>query len=326
MKIRFLFMLLCAMVLFCSCANRPAQEAQSPAGNSQTTAASATSRISQSAQSGSAAADSPPLMTDYAPETWSAPHDELPETWDDIRKYPPVKRDIAGINAATIRIEGAYQDVFPIVTNDTALEQLVSPLDLYKMTAITENCERFAVLRDYHIKDRVDSVPIGFLRRVEDGMYYSVNKLYDGGYAYLFFEREKNADTQEYVTDDLTDVYLSGCIYMEKSLSKKDFANIAAGDSIDKVIAIDNAASIQKLNARWYQSIAHAGMENCMTKHLLEDGLLVIYYKNEGWDLIVKDIDFNEDFVFANQYDDSVRHYTKTYKILPQDYPPKAPR
>ena len=92
------------------------------------------------------------------------------------------------------------------------------------------------------------------------------------------------------------------------------------------MIAIDNAASIQKLNARWYQSIAHAGMENCMTKHLLEDGLLVIYYKSEGWDLIVKDIDFNEDFVFANQYDDSVRHYTKTYKILPQDYPPKATR
>ena len=319
MKMRYVFVLLCLMFLFCSCANQTKQQDESLSIDSQIISSSS---ISKSAQSNSAAFIEPPIIIDYAPETWSSPQTELPEKWEDIIKYPPVKRDLSHVDGSTIRIEGAYQDIFPIVTNNIDLEELVSPMDLYKMTAITENCERFDILRDYHIKNRIDSVPIGFLRKVDDGLYYSVNKLYNGGYAYIFFDREKDVNTQDYVTDDLTDVYLTGCIYMEKTLSKADFIDISIGDSIDKVIAIDNAASIQKLSANWYKNITHIGMENCMTKHLLTDGPLIIYYKSEGWDLIIKDIEFNENFIFANKYDPTISDYTKTYKILPQDYPP----
>ena len=224
----------------------------------------------------------------------------------------------------TITVNGEYADIFPLITNQTPLVDVMSPMDFNRMTAIQENCEKFYIMPEYHITKSIDFVPIGFLRQVEDGRYYSVNKLYDGGYAYFFFEREMDPETLEYVTEDLTDVYLTGCVYMEKKLAISDFSGLEIGDSIDKVIAVDNAASVLKEWANWYKSILKSGFEDGVTKHILADGLLVIYYDYNGKELVIGDMEFSEDFVFENETMGIATAYPKKFSILPQDYPPES--
>ena len=87
------------------------------------------------------------------------------------------------------------------------------------------------------------------MRNPEEGRYYTVVKIGGGGYAYFFFERIKrlNEDGElAYVTDDLTKVTEIGCLYAEKVLQKSDFDVLKIGDTIEDVIAIDNAAIVTK--------------------------------------------------------------------------------
>ena len=261
-------------------------------------------------------------ISDYSPQEFH-PSASVPEKWEDIHVQEPLKREISAVQD-TITVNGEYADIFPLITNQTPLVDVMSPMDFNRMTAIQENCEKFYIMPEYHITKSIDFVPIGFLRQVEDGRYYSVNKLYDGGYAYFFFEHEMDPETLEYVTEDLTDVYLTGCVYMEKKLAISDFSGLEIGDSIDKVIAVDNAASVLKEWADWYKSILKSGFEDGVTKHILADGLLVIYYDYNGKELVIGDMEFSEDFVFENETMGIATAYPKKFSILPQDYPPES--
>ena len=165
-----------------------------------------------------------------------------------------------------------------------------------------------------------------FLRNPEEGRYYAVAKVKGGGYAYFFFERIKrlNEDGElAYVTEDLTKVTEIGCLYAEKVLQKSDFDVLKIGDTIEDVIAIDNAAVVTKqwndmLVAREMESPHHASV----SVHLLTDGLLTIEYTHKGTVYTIKSITYSEDFIFNSPFIEP--EYPKDYSILPQDYPPET--
>ena len=150
--------------------------------------------------------------------------------------------------------------------------------------------------------------------------------VYDGGgYAYIFFERERDLKTGSYTTEDMTDVYATGCIYAEKRLDKADFNDVRTGDSIERVISIDHAAFITKQWADWNEALSEERTNLLISKHLLTDGLLAITYEYNGDELVVRDMEFSSDFVFISPYLSQENiEYPKLFKILPQDYPPEA--
>ena len=173
-----------------------------------------------------------------------------------------------------------------------------------------------------------------FLRAVdiENSKYYTVHKITDGGYLYTFFDHSRSISLLEnpYAEfyKDKEDISLfesMGSVYCENKLSYADFADITIGDSVDKVIATDSAAKAYMLSHAFNYKRDDSESENSfVSKHLLTDGLLAIYYKKNGEDYIVADMFFSEDFIYSSPYlyDKFGVNYDKQFKILPQDYPP----
>ena len=71
-----------------------------------------------------------------------------------------------------------------------------------------------------------------------------MNRVTGGGYAYIFL-KQKDIDNS-YMSIDETDVYITGCIYVEKLLDYEDFSTVKLNDSIQQVIAIDHATSFSE--------------------------------------------------------------------------------
>ena len=118
------------------------------------------------------------------------------------------------------------------------------------------------------------------------------------------------------MTDDETDIVMTGCIYAEDLLYKSDFNGIQIGDTMEDVL---------KLTTQWYCLCSFArGMkifmvfkkENYITKHLLRDGVLVISYAINASkdDYTITAIEYFADSIFiANDYFDPIDHgYLKT--------------
>ena len=177
-----------------------------------------------------------------------------------------------------------------------------------------------AMLRNY----------ISFLRKTGKGRYYTVNKVYDGGYAYIFFERPRDSQSADkrYMTDDETDIVMTGCIYAEDLLYKSDFNGIQIGDTMEDVLEVDHAMVLPMQFCSWNEDIYGFKKENYITKHLLRDGVLVISYAVNASkdDYTITAIEYFSDSIFiANDYFDPMdQGYPKNYSILPQDYPPET--
>lgn len=260
----------------------------------------------------------------YYPQEWEPPADEEPDSWDDLAKDPQPKRE-ADEMIDVITVDGACKDKMPVITNETPLHEVMSGINPLTFMAINANCDIRYVAEPYHISQVIDHFPVSFLRKTDEGCYYTVNKLDGGGYAYIFFERERDLKTGSYTTDDMTDVYATGCIYAEKRLEKADFNDVRTGDSIERVIAIDHAAFITKQWADWNEALSEERTNLLISKHLLTDGLLAITYEYNGDELVVRDMEFSTDFVFISPYLSQENiEYPKLFKILPQDYPPEA--
>ena len=224
-----------------------------------------------------------------------------------------------------IPVDGAGKDKMPVITNETPLHEVMSGINPLTVMAINANCDIRYVAEPYHISQVIDHSPVSFLRKTDEGCYYTVNKLDGGGYAYIFFERERDLKTGSYTTEDMTDVYATGCIYAEKRLDKADFNDVRTGDSIERVISIDHAAFITKQWADWNEALSEERTNLLISKHLLTDGLLAITYEYNGDELVVRDMEFSSDFVFISPYLSQENiEYPKLFKILPQDYPPEA--
>ena len=265
------------------------------------------------------------LPEESKPVEWQNSRSELPMTWDDLEP-PPKQTKVIDDPIDVIEVPGHYD--LPVVTNETPLADAMSKVDMATVMFTSWNAfNTIFIGYDTHPSLYNSSasarIPVNFLRQTKDGCYYTVNKVKDGGWAYFFFERRINALTKEYQTDDLTEVYLTGCVYMENTLEYADFATLKTGDSIDKVVQIDSAAKIIISHNEWEESITGHRLSKNATAHLLKDGILSISYEySDGDGYIISDMVYSPDFVF---YPISLgEDYPKYFGILPQDYPPET--
>ena len=259
------------------------------------------------------------------------PYQEVVPGTDYVEKFENIKYFTQELpsDGTYITVEGEYD--MPPITNDIPLEKLIPVLDdkAYLVGINLENCSRspYRTIMKYHPCNITEyaKIPVTFLRNSHDGRYYTVVKIAGGGYAYFFFERPRD-ENGGYYTDDLTHVTEIGCLYAEKVLQKSDFDVLKIGDTIEDVIAIDNAAVVTKqwndmLVAREMESPHHASV----SVHLLTDGLLTIEYTHKGTVYTIKSITYSEDFIFDPPLRDAeFGKYPKDYSILPQDYPPET--
>ena len=304
------FLAITVILLLSSCSHNSETGPEHLVSNHNTKSSSVLNSISSS------------IPLDYYPQEWKPATDREPVSWDDLAKDPPPKREVEEV-IDEIPVDGAGKDQMPIITNETPLHELMSEINPLTVMAINANCDIRYIAEPYHISQVIDHLPVSFLRKTDEGCYYTVNKLVEGGYVYIFFERERDLQTGNYTTDDMTDVYATGCIYAEKRLEKSDFNNVKIGDSIEKVIAIDHAAFITKQWAEWNEDLSIERTNILISKHLLTDGLLAITYAYNGDELVVRNMAFSSEFVFISPYLQQENiEYPKLFKILPQDYPP----
>ena len=267
----------------------------------------------------------------YTPEPWTL-RVENPEEFLEILSGPVTLRKVDELSIENpITVSGEYP--LPPITNDSSIQNLMSTLNESAVWSVLFNaeCQSFGTMdkRPSNIIEDGQPIPVSFLRNTAPGCYYTVNKVVNGGYMYLFFERpydeERINDESviEYRTEDLTDVRLTGGVYMEKILSRSDFSGLEIGDTIDDVIAVDHAANMIKARNDLEYLWSYQGMvKERSTVHLLTDGLLTIVYGLKGDVLYITDIIFNEDFIFYPPFLGC--DYPKYYGILPQDYPSEA--
>ena len=289
----------------------------------------------QTSKSNGSASNQTTSQTEIPPELtieeWVAPTDMQPSTWEELWTQPKPPKEIDAENNDMIYVDGTYP--MPPITNAGTMYDLMSEVDILPvMSAIFNGSTHTTINPEYtHPSMALEMmrIPISFLRQTEEGCYYTVLKVTGGGYAYFFFERIKrlNEDGElAYVTEDLTKVTEIGCLYAEKVLQKSDFDVLKIGDTIEDVIAIDNAAVVTKqwndmLVAREMESPHHASV----SVHLLTDGLLTIEYTHKGTVYTIKSITYSEDFIFDPPLRDAeFGKYPKDYSILPQDYPPET--
>ncbi len=312
MKMKWLAVISLCAVLFSACStnsNTPA--ISSGSGNSGNTG-------SISSASAESAAES------FAPEEWENPVTQPISSFMDIDAGASyvLREGIEPVD--TIEVAGELP--LPLVTNETPLTETVSVID--GLTIIpgeiwnTVYHERGVLIPSASMEN--SAIPVSFLRRRDDGSFYTVVKLKDGGYGYFFYERPKNYATLEYITDDYTEAYLYGCVYMEKALYKSSFDALQPGDSIDSVIAIDNAARMTDQWRKWHEEITGEKFGDHCSIHLLKDGLLSIQYGyNDAGEYVIQEIRFSDAYIFHSFCFDEYP-YPKDFSILPQDYPPES--
>ena len=321
MKRRIMCLFL-VLFMLCACKGTP------PETNVSTESACISSQSESISLSSVSESESDPFT--LKPQT--LPYQETVPGTDYVEKFENIKYFTQELpsDGTYITVEGEYD--MPPITNDIPLEKLIPVLDdkAYLVGINLENCSGspYRTIMKYHPCNITEyaKIPVAFLRNSHDGRYYTVVKIAGGGYAYFFFERIKrlNEDGElAYVTDDLTKVTEIGCLYAEKVLQKSDFDVLKIGDTIEDVMAIDNAAVVTKqfndmLVARDMDGPRHASA----SVHLLTDGLLTIEYTHKGTVYTIKSITYSEDFIFNSPFIEP--EYPKDYSILPQDYPPET--
>lgn len=155
------------------------------------------------------------------------------------------------------------------------------------------------------------------LRVRADGSSYAVYDT-DTGYRFFLFIHKSNFSLTGYPI----------LINKSKMLSRADFSDIQVGDSIDKVIQIDDVASLhkKKIDSRDYDSngdfFANQIMNGCevATIHYLSDGILKINYQvavPDSLDMTVSGIEFYEDYVIPTADGEMTSHKIKDID-LPQ--------
>ena len=318
MKRSILCLFFLVLFMLCACKGTP------PETNVSTESACISSQSESISLSSVSESESDPFT--LKPQT--LPYQEVVPGTDYVEKFENIKYFTQELpsDGTYITVEGEYD--MPPITNDIPLEKLIPVLDDKAYNVGIElynfNFTGYQSILDHHpsVITEKCKIPVAFLRNPEEGRYYTVVKIAGGGYAYFFFERPR-WQTGEYYTEDLTCVTEIGCLYAEKVLQKSDFYVLKIGDTIEDVIAIDNAAVVTKqfndmLVARDMDGPRHASA----SVHLLTDGLLAIEYTHKGTVYTIKSITYSEDFIFNSPFIEP--EYPKDYSILPQDYPPET--
>lgn len=146
--------------------------------------------------------------------------------------------------------------------------------------------------------------PTAALRVRSDQSSYAVYDTDQGNRFFLFFNDGEISTT------------IGFPIVINKLLSYSDFEDIAVGDTIDAVAAIDNVAELYKKTFFEVWQLDYAGAKSlseighpCVTVHYLKDGILKIEYEMlEDQSLVVSKVIFNEDFKIENARGEMVNH------------------
>lgn len=286
---------------------------------SQTNTSQEVSSIVQTEVSQTSISQSTSILSNYLPQSWENSLTEKPSSFDELAS-PQAPKPITEVEEP-ITVTGNYK--MPVITNATDLMYLMPEIDMSVVMAhvhsgYIHDIPGAGYSPEYFLEVEKDYLAVNYLRQTKEGCYYTVCKVRDGGYAYAFFERPYNIGKQDYYTDDVTNVYLTGMVYAENALQKSDFDSLQTGDSIDQVIEIDSAAKITKQWSNWNKDITGKAISINVSIHLLKDGLLSIEYDES---FAIKNITFSEDFIFHPVLNPN---YPKYFGILPQDYPPET--
>ena len=124
----------------------------------------------------------------YKSEKWIL-REENPEETSEIWSGPVTLRKVdEAVVISSIAVSGEYS--LPLVTNDGAIQDLMSTVNEATVMAVLYNAAHFAYgSMDSHpaeIQNYSVPIPVSFLRNTAPGCYYTVNKLVSGGYMYLF--------------------------------------------------------------------------------------------------------------------------------------------
>ena len=286
---------------------------------SQTNTSQEVSSIVQTEVSQTSISQSTSILSNYLPQSWENSLTETPSSFDELAS-PQAPKPITEVEEP-ITVTGNYK--MPVITNATDLMYLMPEIDMSVVMAhvhsgYIHDIPGAGYSPEYFLEVEKDYLAVNYLRQTKEGCYYTVCKVRDGGYAYAFFERPYNIGKQDYYTDDVTNVYLTGMVYAENALQKSDFDSLQTGDSIDQVIEIDSSAKITKQWSDWNKDITGKAISINVSIHLLKDGLLSIEYDES---FAIKNITFSEDFIFHPVLNPN---YPKYFGILPQDYPPET--
>lgn len=151
--------------------------------------------------------------------------------------------------------------------------------------------------------------PIQCLRTPTADSAYALYKSGDGGYLYVFFDKQG------------TDYSYSHWAYMGQRLKRAAFEHIELGDLRNEVFMVDPASRTIVQAAEDYPQLIqwspYIPTTNSHTFHILEDGLLVIRYDDNDR---VQQIIFKEDYT----YNIKVGELSKAYKfvIFAEDFAP----
>ncbi len=271
---------------------------------------------------------------------------EIPPTKEDRFTEDNPESNLDWTPVDTIEVAGEYAETFPVVTNETPLEVMLSEIDdpYFSMGWMTDmqyiypdDYKRYEesgrpslerIMKGERWERFPFRIPVNFLRKTGHGQYYTVCKQKDGGYVYIFFDRPREqSDYTVYSTTDETNVFLYGVLYAEKSLAYEDFQDVKAGDNINKVISIDNAALLSRTLFEWNVSLFGEeyytnGADSSV--HLLTDGILEVQYLIKDGELYVESMNYYEDYMYMTSglYRVTGETAYKNLKVLPQDYPP----
>jgi hypothetical protein len=144
------------------------------------------------------------------------------------------------------------------------------------------------------------------LREMNKGRMYSIQKTDSGGLFYSFF-----VSGDEDISEG---AWLYHTVFVVKNLKKSDFSSIKNGDDISVAESVDPALT------HWKQRAIKANMSSFQSKHLLNDGLLVInFQKTSEQSFQVEKIEYHKDFTCEIVSSFGTEKYD--YSILSQDYP-----
>ena len=324
--------------LFAGCGKTEISESISEESISEESISEESTSVSESSeQSEAIPKDEPNFNT--SPEVFMKQYDinklisEIPPIDEDMPSYdwysfePDIEysEKVASNIASDEKWEGGYADKLPPINNSIPLTEVLTECGILDIKVGSNYAsEGVESILSVHIINDLKN-PILFFRKVDDEHFYTVNKLRNGGYNYLFFETVHSYKDGEFITSgDMTDICASGCVYAEKTMQYSDFESLVIGDSIDKVIEIDSAAAVYLLahesRRHTLPIIMEYYDENMNTRHLLTDGLLTIFYKNIDGKWIIDDMEYSSDFNFTSRF--IAVEYPKQFKVLPQDYPP----
>lgn len=162
-------------------------------------------------------------LSNYLPQSWKNSLTETPSSFDELAS-PQAPQPIIDVEEP-ITVTGNYK--MPVITNATDLKDLMPEIDMSIVMAhvhsgYIHNIPGVGYSPEYFLEVEKDYLAVNYLRQTKKGCYYTVCKVRDGGYAYAFFERPYNIGKQDYYTDDVTNVYLTGW-YMLKMHAKIQF-------------------------------------------------------------------------------------------------------